>query len=79
MKVDVVGRVLIPGRVLVGPKKVRAGYARVVALKDGSGCIESFDLMSRTWSLAPPSMTFNEVWRAPVVSPELWARIGDKS
>ena len=69
----------VPGRVLVGPKKLRAGYARVVALKDGSGCIESFDLMSRTWSLAPPTMTFGEVWRAPVVSPELWARIGDKS
>ena len=79
MTIKVVGRVLSPGRVLLGPKKVRKGYARIVAHKDGSGCIESFDLVSRTWSAAPESLTFNEVWRAPVVAPDLWARIGDKS
>jgi len=78
VKVNVVGKVLRAGRVLLGPKKVRAGYARIVALKDGSGCIECFDLVSRTWSLAPQSQTFDEVWRAPAESPEPWARHSDK-
>lgn len=79
MITNITGKVLIAGRVLLGPKKVREGYARIVAHKDGSGCIESFDLISKTWSAAPESLTFNDVWRAPVVAPELWARIGDKS
>ena len=79
MKTAIVGKILIPGRVLIGPKRVGAGYARIVAHKDGSGCIESFDLASRTWSLAPQSLTFGEVWGAPPVAPELWARIGDKT
>jgi len=68
----------LAGRVLVGPKKVPGGYARIVAHKDGSGTIESFDVASRTWSSAAQSVTFSEVWAAPVVSLELWARIGDK-
>jgi hypothetical protein len=74
VKINVVGKVLIAGRVLLGPKKVQAGYARIVALKDGSGCIECFDLVSKTWLLAPQSLTFDEVWGAPVASPEPWAR-----
>ena len=78
MKIKVADRV-IAGRVLVGPKKVRGGYARIVAHKDGSGSIESYDLASRTWSLAPESVTFGEVWGAPSVSVLLWERIGDKS
>jgi hypothetical protein len=69
----------VAGRVVIGPKKVNGGYARIVAQKDGSGCIESFDLVSRTWSLAPQSVTFSEVWSAPPVSITLWASIGDKS
>ena len=68
----------LAGRVLIGPKKIEGGYARIVAHKDGSGCIECFDLASRTWSSAAQSVTFSEVWRAPLVAPELWARIGDK-
>ena len=68
----------IAGRVLLGPKAVHGGYARIVAQKDGSGCIESFNPVSRTWFAAPLSVTFAEVWGAPLVAPELWARIGDK-
>ena len=55
----------VAGRVLVGPKKLRSCYARIVSLKDGSGRIEKFDLASRTWFEAPDSITFSEVWSAP--------------
>jgi hypothetical protein len=54
--------------VLVGPKKLRLGYARIVSTKDGSGRIESFDSVSRTWIPAPESITFSEVWSAPAAS-----------
>ena len=57
----------VAGRVLVGPKKLRSCYARIVSLKDGSGRIEKFDLTSRTWFEAPESITFSEVWSAPSV------------
>ena len=56
----------VPGRVLVGPKRVRSGYARIVSQKDGTGRIEKFDQAARTWSQAPESVTFSEVWSAPV-------------
>ena len=55
----------VAGRVLVGPKKLRSCYARIVSLKDGSGRIEKFDLASKTWFEAPESITFSEVWSAP--------------
>jgi hypothetical protein len=58
----------VAGRVLVGPKKLRSCYVRIVSLKDGSGRIEKFDLVSRTWFEAPESITFSEVWSAPSVS-----------
>ena len=53
------------GRVLVGPKKLRSCYARIVSLRDGSGCIERYDPRSGTWSPAHESITFSEVWSAP--------------
>lgn len=56
------------GRVLIGPKKIGRGYARIVANRDGSGRIESFDLVSRIWVPAPESVTFSEVWSAPSAS-----------
>lgn len=68
----------IAGRVLVGPKKLRNGYARIVSLRDGSGRIEKFDLESRTWVQAPESVTFSEVWGAPSVPTLLWADIDRK-
>lgn len=69
----------IVGRVLVGPKKLRSCFARIISLKDGSGRIEKFDLVSRTWSEAPESVTFNEVWSAPPVPMLQLADIGGKS
>lgn len=65
----------VPGRVLVGPKKLRSCYARIVSQKDGSGRIEEFDLASRTWSEAHESVTFSEVWSAPSVPTLQWADI----
>lgn len=65
----------VVGRVLVGPKKLRSCFARIVSQKDGSGRIEKFDPASRTWFEAPESVTFSEVWSAPPVESLLWADI----
>ena len=62
----------VAGRVLVGPKKLGNGYARIVSQKDGSGRIERFDFASRTWREAAESVTFSEVWSAPAVQSALW-------
>ncbi len=64
------------GRVLVGPKKVRGGYARIVSCKDGSGCIETFDAASGSWMAAEQSLTFDEVWSAQPAEPGDWAGSG---
>lgn len=53
------------GRVLIGPKQLGQSYARIVANRDGSGRIESFDLVSKTWIPASDSITFSDVWSAP--------------
>lgn len=54
-----------PGRVVVGPKRLRTCFARIVSLKDGSGCIECYDPRTGTWAPAPESITFSEIWSAP--------------
>jgi hypothetical protein len=54
-----------PGRVVMGPKKLRSCYARIVSLKDGSGRIETCNLRFGTWVSAHESITFSEVWSAP--------------
>ena len=69
----------LAGRVLVGPKKLRNGYVRIVSHKDGSGRIEKYDVTSGSWSPAPESVTFSEVWSAPAVSAMAWADIDRKS
>jgi hypothetical protein len=69
----------VAGRVLVGPKKLRSCYARIVSQKDGSGRIEKFDLVSGTWFEAHESITFSEVWSAPSVPLLQWADIDRKS
>ena len=56
-----------PGRVIVGPKRLHGCYARIVSLKDGSGCIERYDPRSRSWAPANESITFSEIWSAPAV------------
>jgi hypothetical protein len=54
-----------PGRVVIGPRKLRGCYARIVSLKDGSGRIETYNHRSGTWIPAQESITFSEVWSAP--------------
>jgi hypothetical protein len=56
----------VPGRVLVGPKELRSSYVRIVSRKDRSGCIECFDPALGAWVPAPESITFSEVWSAPM-------------
>ncbi len=68
-----------PGRVLVGPKKIDNGYARIVSLKDGSGRIEKFDSASGAWLEAPESVTFGEVWSAPAAAMMQLAALAAKS
>lgn len=68
----------LPGRVLVGPKKLRNSYVRIVSQRDGSGRIERYDHASGNWSPAPESVTFSEVWSAPSVSAMAWADIDRK-
>ena len=63
---------------LVGPKQLRDGYARIVSQKDGSGIIESYEVASGTWSQAPESVTFDMVWSAPLISPVAWEIIRNK-
>lgn len=64
-----------PGRVLVGPKKLRNGFARIVSLKDGTGRIETLDRESGNWLEAPASVTFSDVWSAPLAPAMLLAGV----
>ena len=66
-----------PGRVVVGPKRLRHCYARIVSLKDGSGGIEYYDPRSRTWMPAPESITFSEIWSAPAAEGVLAPAMGN--
>ena len=65
MKIQPMRVVNGPGRVMVGPKRLKSGFARIISARDGSGRIECFDSKSRTWCQAPESVTFSEVWSAP--------------
>ena len=75
MKAQMMHVEITAGRVLVGPKKLRSCYARIVSQRDGTGRIEKFDIATRTWLQAPDSVTFSEVWGAPLVQSLLWAEI----
>ena len=75
MITKVICPVAMAGRVIVGPSKVRRNYFRIVSERGGSGRIEKFDLVSGTWLAAPESVTFNDVWSAPVVPAVAWSRI----
>lgn len=65
------------GRVLVGPKKLGTGYARIVSERDGSGRIESFNPVLRKWLQAPDNVTFAAVWSAPAVPYDILAGLAD--
>jgi hypothetical protein len=56
------------GRVVVGPRQVQKGYARIVGCEDGSGRIELYDPATRLWVDASNQCTFSELWSAPPVS-----------
>ena len=64
------------GRIIVGPRQVETGLARIVACEDGSGRIELYDAVSRVWCDAADECTFSEIWSAPAVlepfSGEAW-------
>jgi len=53
------------GRIVLGPRQVRNGFARIVARADGSGRIELYDVQSSQWCEAPEECTFSELWSAP--------------
>src|SRR5688572_12425995 len=57
-----------PGKVVIGPRAIGDGFYRIVSLQDRSGRIETYDPHSRSWSAAPESVTFNDVWKASPVS-----------
>jgi hypothetical protein len=59
------------GRVVVGPRQVQQGYARIVGCEDGSGRIELYDPAKRLWVDASNECTFSELWSAPPVSEPL--------
>lgn len=65
------------GRVLVGPKLLRAGYVRIVSEGDGSGRIERFDTVEKKWLVAPDTVSFSAVWSAPAVPLELLKALTD--
>ena len=56
------------GRIVVGPRQVEKGYARIVACEDGSGRIELYDSIRRSWCDAAGACTFSELWSAATMS-----------
>ncbi|MDB5904939.1 MAG: hypothetical protein JWM26_3817 [Betaproteobacteria bacterium] len=63
------------GRVVLGPRQVRSGYARIVAISDGSGRIEIFDSKSGSWCDAVGECTFGEIWSASPVFDSRYLRV----
>lgn len=55
------------GRIVLGPKQVRNGYARIVAAPNGAGRIELYDAGSGLWNDAHDNCTFDEVWSGTAV------------
>ena len=54
----------IVGRIVLGPRQVACGFARIVARADGSGRIELFDQKAGGWRDASGGCTFSEIWSA---------------
>src|SRR5215212_6036905 len=57
----------IVGRIVLGPRQVRNGYARIVATANGSGRIEILNSQSGAWCDADGGCTFSELWSAPPI------------
>ena len=68
MTTQVIGSKFRAGKVVIGPRVIGNSFYRIVSLQDRSGRIEAFDPHSRSWSAAPESVTFNDVWKAQPVS-----------
>jgi hypothetical protein len=56
------------GRIVLGPRQVRNGYARIVATADGGGRIEMFDAKSGAWCEASAECTFGDLWSGTPIS-----------
>ena len=69
------GRARMAGRIVCGPKILQDTVVRIVSEIDGTGRIEIFDGKSEHWALAPTSISFSDVWAAPLVSPILVEQI----
>ena len=63
------------GRVVLGPRQVKNGYARIVAIADGSGRIEVFDAKVGTWCDAVGTCSFDELWSAAPVFDSRYLRV----
>ena len=63
------------GRVVLGPRQVRNGYARIVAIADGSGRIEMFDAKAGAWRDAVGACSFTELWSASPVFDSRYLRV----
>jgi hypothetical protein len=57
----------IVGRIVLGPRQVRNGYARIVSTANGSGRIELLNSQSGAWCDADGGCTFSELWSAPPI------------
>jgi hypothetical protein len=68
MTTQVTGTKFRAGKVVIGPRAIGESFYRIVSLQDRSGRIESYDPQSRSWSAAPETVTFNDVWKAVPVS-----------
>jgi hypothetical protein len=68
MTTQVTGTKFRAGKVVIGPRAIGEGFYRIVSLQDRSGRIETYDPQSRSWSAAPETVTFNDVWKATPVS-----------
>lgn len=63
MQMTIARPIKTTGRVVLGPRLVGKQYARIVALADGSGRIEVYDKIARSW-LADEACGFCELWSA---------------
>ena len=68
MTTQVHGTKFRAGKVVIGPRAIGEGFYRIVSLQDRSGRIETYDPQSRSWSAAPQTVPFNDVWQAVPVS-----------
>ena len=68
MRTQVHGSKFRPGKVVIGPRAIGDAFYRIVSVPDRSGRIEAFDPKSRSWSAAPETVTFNDVWKGEPVS-----------